>query len=268
VSAILGNHHAGGMHDAVERHHAEERSRTGLVASTIPFSNVDGPGNRFVVFLQGCNFDCAACHNPQTIPGHDPVDGEGPQRLSIDDLLADIRRATPFISGVTVSGGEATRQTAFLHALFAAVKTELGLAHLTCMVDSNGVCELGVWDDLAPVMDGAMIDLKCLDRVTHEEMTGQPNEQVLASIHHLHELDRLYEVRLLLIAGLNDDSDLLRRTAEWLASVDPRMRVKVIGFRPHGVRPHDPPLAEPTADSWRSAAAPLGAVAAFDFCIV
>ena len=58
-------------------------SVTGFVADTISFSNVDGPGNRFVVFLQGCNFDCVACHNPQTIPGHQPLEGYLPLHLSL-----------------------------------------------------------------------------------------------------------------------------------------------------------------------------------------
>ena len=81
-------------------------SLSGLVADTITFSNVDGPGNRFVVFLQGCNFDCVACHNPQTIPGHASVDGHRARRMRVDEVVADIRRAAPFISGITVSGGE------------------------------------------------------------------------------------------------------------------------------------------------------------------
>ena len=71
----------------------------GLVAGTIPFSNVAGPGNRFVVFLQGCNFDCVACHNPQTIPGHGPEDGSGPQRLGVDEVLTQIRRAEERLVG-------------------------------------------------------------------------------------------------------------------------------------------------------------------------
>jgi len=242
--------------------------RSGLVASTIPFSNVDGPGNRFVVFFQGCNFDCAACHNPQTIPGHEPVDDDGPRRLGVDELLVDIRRAAPFISGVTASGGEATQQPAFLHELFAEVKSDPDLAHLTCMVDSNGSCDFATWDGLAPVMDGAMIDLKCLEPTIHLEMTGQRNEPVRAGIRHVHELDRLYEVRLLLIAGVNDDRDLLLRTGEWLAAVDPGMRVKVIGFRGHGARPHDPPLVEPTAVELEEAAALLDSVASFELCVV
>jgi pyruvate formate lyase activating enzyme len=244
------------------------RAPTGFVADTISFSNVDGPGNRFVVFMQGCNFDCLACHNPQTIPGHGMVEGHHPRHMTVADLLSSIRRAAPFISGVTVSGGEATQQAGFVHDLLAAVRADPALARLSTMVDSNGACPLEVWDMLAPVMDGAMIDLKCLDPDVHLQITGRPNQQVLDSIGHLAGIDRLFEVRLLLVAGVNDGDDLLRRTAEWLAAVDALMRVKVIGFRAHGARPHDPPLVEPTPDALTHAAAVLRSVAPFDLTVV
>ncbi len=244
------------------------RPLKGFVADTISFSNVDGPGNRFVVFLQGCNFDCVACHNPQTIPGHRPLDGFDPMHLGVDEVLEKIRAAAPFIRGITASGGEATQQPAFLRALFAAVKADPGLAHLTCFVDSNGKTDLSVWDDLAPVIDGAMIDLKCLDSDIHRQMTGETNDEVLASVVHLHRLGLLYEVRLLLLAGVNDDAELLRRTARWLAEVDATMRVKVIGFRSHGARPQVPPLVEPTPEALLAAAHLFGEVAPFDICVV
>ncbi len=263
-------------------------SARGLVTDTIAFSSVDGPGNRFVVFLQGCNFDCIACHNPYTInvcndcgdclatcssgaltfgdDGHvawNEAACEGTDTClatcewdatpkarprEIGELLADIRRAAPFLSGITVSGGEATQQVDFVHALFSAVRADPALQHLTCFIDSNGAATRDVWARLAPVMDGAMIDLKCLDPQIHRMMTGQPNEQVLETIRYLDALGKLYEVRLLLIPGVNDDPDLLRGTADWLADLDPMMRLKLIGFRPHGVRPNERELSQPTAE--------------------
>jgi pyruvate-formate lyase-activating enzyme len=237
---------------------------TGYVAGTIAFSVVDGPGNRFTIFLQGCNFDCVACHNPQTIPH---ADGTRFER-TVDDLLTQIRRAAPFLSGVTVSGGEATQQPEFVLALFRAIKTDPALGRLTCFVDSNGACPADVWDALDPVMDGAMIDLKCLDDTIHRSMTGEPNDEVLASIRQLHTLGKLYEVRLLLLPGVNDDPALLRRTGEWLAALDPHLRLKVIGFRAHGARPHDPPLVEPTIEQREAAADVLATVAAFEICVI
>lgn len=245
-----------------------ESAQTGFVADTIAFSNVDGPGNRFVVFLQGCNFDCVACHNPQTIPGHAPVEGHHPRHRSVADLLGEIGRAAAFVRGITVSGGEATQQAEFVQELFRAVRADDSLAHLSCLVDSNGACDVEVWNRLAPVMDGAMIDLKCLDPDIHREMTGQPNDRVLASIRHLHGIGRLHEVRLLMLAGVNDDPELLRRSASWLAEVDPAMRVKVIGFRPHGARPHDPPLVAPTPEQLADAADVLRTVAPFELTVV
>ena len=148
------------------------------------------------------------------------------------------------------------------------MKADPSLAHLTCLVDSNGATDLATWDDLAPVMDGAMIDLKCLDPEIHRRMTGQPNDQVLASIRYLQQLGRLEEVRLLLLAGVNDDDALLRRTGEWLAAVDPTMRVKVIGFRRHGARPHDPPLREPSPDELAAAGGVVAAIAPFRLTVV
>jgi pyruvate formate lyase activating enzyme len=263
-------------------------SSRGLVTDTIPFSSVDGPGNRFVVFMQGCNFNCIACHNPYTINVcndcgecvHVCTTGSltfGPlgqvkwneatcagtdactavcrwdstpkaRELDVSDVLAEIRRAAPFLSGITVSGGEATQQPHFVHALFSAIKDDPRLAKLSCFVDSNGAADRDTWDSLLPVMDGAMIDLKCIDPDVHLDMTGQPNDQVLDSIRYLHSLDCLYEVRLLMLPGINDTPAMLADTATWLASIDRQIRVKVIGFRPHGVRPSELPLTQPTAD--------------------
>lgn len=236
----------------------------GFVADTIAFSNVDGLGNRFVVFLQGCNFVCVACHNPQTIPA---ATGEH-FAIEIDALLASIRRAAPFLSGVTVSGGEATQQTPFVHALFSAIKTDPDLSHLTCFVDSNGACDPETWTSLSSVMDGAMIDLKCLDPRIHQQMTGQTNDDVRASIEQLQRLGLLYEVRLLILAGVNDDPDLIDRTGQWLATIDPTMRVKVIGFRSHGARPHTPALVEPDPQALEAIASQLRSAAAFDVCVI
>jgi pyruvate-formate lyase-activating enzyme len=202
------------------------------IADVIPFSWVDGPGNRFVVFTQGCPFDCVACHNPETIPPR----GAGSRELTVPGLLEQIRVAEPYLQGVTVSGGEATAQWRFVRDLFAAVRSDARLRRLTTYVDTNGHALPRVWDRLVPVTDGFMVDLKALDPVVHERLTGRGNALVLDSIRHLPGMGRLAEVRLLLVPGFNESDDQLARTAAWLAGLDPGLRVVVIGFRRHGVR--------------------------------
>jgi pyruvate formate lyase activating enzyme len=283
------------------------RDATGLVTDTIEFSPVDGPGNRFVVFLQGCSFDCVACHNPYTIQpcidcgacvpacpsgaltfdlgrmhwdeglctGGDacieacPHDSTPKARTrTVADLLGRIRLAAPFLSGVTVSGGEATQQPGFVAELFAALRQDPATAGLTCFIDSNGDTSPQVWERLLPVTDGVMVDLKCLDPDIHHRMTGQPNDAVLASIRLLAAAGRLHEVRLLMLPGINDADALVAATGRWLAEVDPRMRIKVIGFRHHGVRPGPLPLVEPTAEQRHHYADVLSAYGAFDVTVV
>jgi pyruvate-formate lyase-activating enzyme len=208
------------------------RSTPVRLADVVPFSCVDGPGNRFVVFTQGCPFDCIACHNPETIA---PC-GPGTRLTDVGQVLEQIRQVEPYLSGVTVSGGEATAQWRFVRDLFAEVRADPQLARLTTYVDTNGHALPRVWDELLPVTDGFMVDLKALDPEVHHRLTGRSNELVLESIRYLHSRGRLAEVRLLLVPGFNDSDEQLARTADWLAALDPGLRVVVIGFRRHGVR--------------------------------
>ena len=207
----------------------------GRVADVIRCSWVDGPGARFVVFLQGCNFDCLACHNPQTIP----VSSTAARTMRVDDVLAQLRPVAAFLSGVTVSGGEPTVQVGFVRELFAAIKAsdDPDIARLTTFVDSNGHAPLAAWRALAPVMDAAMLDLKALDPSLHRALTGRTNERVLASIRELARIGKLHEVRLLLIPGVNDDEETLRATRAWLARTAPGVPIVVNRYSDHGVRP-------------------------------
>ncbi|MEX2625681.1 MAG: radical SAM protein [Ilumatobacteraceae bacterium] len=209
-------------------------STRGLVADVVASSCVDGPGNRYVVFLQGCNFNCLACHNPHTIPTRGST---GAREKDADELVTDIARAAPFLSGVTVSGGEATLQWPFVDELFRRLAARPDTAGLTRLIDSNGDADLAVWDALADSMHGAMIDLKALDPDVHEYLTGRGNDRVLRSIGHLAALDRLTEVRLLLVPGVNDTPDQLAATAAFLHETAGEAPVALLGFRHHGTRP-------------------------------
>lgn len=202
------------------------------IANTIPFSWVDGPGNRFVIFTQGCNFNCLGCHNPQTIPLHTP---RSPER-TVEELLCEIREAMPFITGVTVSGGEATMHTDFIHELFTALHETPEFETLTRFIDSNGNTTREQWEKLENITDGVMLDLKALDDEKHRFLTGNPNHLVLESIKYLHKKDLLNEVRLLLIPGQNDSDEDLALTAQWLMAVDPEIKVRINAFKSHGVR--------------------------------
>ena len=177
------------------------------VAGIVQSSAVDGPGNRYVVFLQGCNFNCAACHNPTTIGRCDgcgncvehcphqalaftdegiaydpascdhcrvcvtvcPIDADPTIRLMTPgDLVAELRPLAPFLSGITVTGGEPTLQLDGLVALLTAIKTDGELGGMTTLLDTNGTLTRSGWERLLPVLDGAMVDLQAFRFREHD----------------------------------------------------------------------------------------------------
>lgn len=246
------------------------------IAGVVRSSAVDGPGNRYVLFLQGCNFDCTACHNPTTIgrcdacgacvptcphgalsfpaPGvvaYDtascdhcraciavcPIDADAAIRVApVTTVLDEIRPLAPFLSGITVTGGEPTIQADALAALFAALKADPDLGHLTTLVDTNGTLPPHRWSRLLPVLDGAMVDLKAASADLHQRLTGHDNTQVKETIRFLSSVGKLTEVRLLVVEGVTDTDDELDAWAVFVASVDPDVPVRLMAFRHTGTR--------------------------------
>lgn len=245
------------------------------VSKILTYSIVDGPGNRLVIFLQGCNFDCTACHNPHTIgecnhcgdcvpachaDALSLVDGRivfdpltcdqcddclevcpinaNPMVRDYDvaDILELARRHRPFLSGITVSGGEPTRQLEFVVALFEAIKSDEALAGLDCFIDSNGYLDRSGWESLLPVTDGVMLDIKSFDDAVHRELTGKENRKSLRSAQLLHEAGKLYELRFLLVPGVTDGDDELDGLIDFVAGLGGDVRVRLNAFQHHGVR--------------------------------
>ena len=160
-------------------------------------------------------------------------------QMSVAEVLALLRRYGPLLTGITVSGGEATTQLPFVVALFAAIKAAPDLAHLTCLLDSNGSLGETGWQRLLPVLDGAMIDLKGWRESVHHSLTGQGRERVLASLQLLARAGKLAELRLLQVPGRSDFLDaggeLDAGLAAFLQTLGP-VPIRLNGFRHHGVR--------------------------------
>jgi pyruvate formate lyase activating enzyme len=251
-------------------------STRATVSKILTYSIVDGPGNRLVLFLQGCNFNCTACHNPHTIGECNncgdcvpachadalsmvngrivfnpltcdqcddclevcPIDANPMVReYSVENILALAREHRPFLTGITVSGGEPTRQLRFVVALFEAIKSDEALAGLDCFIDSNGYLGTAGWETLLPVTDGVMLDIKSFRDAAHRELTGKGHRKSLQSARILHEAGKLYELRFLLVPGVTDSDDELDGLIEFVNGLGGDVRVKLNAFQHHGVRP-------------------------------
>jgi pyruvate formate lyase activating enzyme len=214
----------------------------GMIARILPFSAVDGPGNRSVVFTQGCDFDCRYCHNPET-RSFDPGDPSYAARdMSVAEVFAELARYRLFISGLTVSGGECTLQPDFLHALLVSARA----AGLSAFVDTNGSLDFSERPCIVDAADAFMLDVKAWDEEDHRALTGTGNSQVLENLSFLAKAGKLYEVRTVILDGIFDARKTVIETSRVIAGIDTRIRYKLIRFRPHGVREEYKTLPAPS----------------------
>ena len=279
---------------------ADGMSAAAPVNRILPLSTVDGPGCRAAVFLQGCNLACAYCHNPETqnlctgcgacVPacpagalslesgrvrwaaercaGCDTCIRLCPRFASpkvtvmtASEVLSALAPSRPFIRGLTVSGGECTLYPDFLTELFTLARA----GGLGCLLDSNGMVPLAPLTGLMAVCDGVMLDVKAWEPVVHRALTGADNAPVKENLAFLSACGKLAEVRVVCAPDAVDVEAVLDGVAAALGPRAPSTPVKLITFRPNGVRGALAGRPSPTPEqmtAWRAYAlsAGLGAV--------
>lgn len=209
-----------------------------LVTKIIRFSAVDGPGNRSVIFFQGCNYDCWFCHNPETIA----LKNADAKKMTVDDIFDEIGSSIHFIRGITVSGGECTLHATFIIDLFKEAKRR----GLDTYIDSNGSYDFAKHPELLEVTDSVMLDVKTTSDEEHTLITRVTNRIVLKNIDTLGELNKLYEIRTVISPNMFDCEQTVRDASLRIAKY-PQTRYKLIKFRKNGVRePYKETLESPT----------------------
>lgn len=202
----------------------------GYIHSYESFGTVDGPGIRFVIFLQGCPLRCLYCHNPDTwsIKGGKPT--------TVEEIVKQVKKYRNYLQGggVTVSGGEPLLQIEFVTELFAALKAE----GIHTAIDTTGFTfdrdHTQAFDDLLTVTDLVLLDLKHIDEKKHIELTGKSNRSVLEFANYLAANNKPAWIRHVLVPGLTDDRDdlaNLRAFIDTLANVE---RVEVLPYHSLG----------------------------------
>ncbi|MUT67965.1 pyruvate formate-lyase-activating protein [Paenibacillus sp. NEAU-GSW1] len=202
----------------------------GRIHSFDTFGTVDGPGIRFVLFMQGCALKCQYCHNP------DSWEMNAGREMDVDDILREVE---PFLEyyrrsggGITVTGGEPTLQAPFVARLFAECKRRWGLH---TVLDSNGFCEPSHAEELLKVTDLVLLDLKQINADKHIALTAQPNDRIKRFAAYLNERKKPVWIRHVLVPGWTDDYKDLFELGEFIGGLSNVMKTELLPYHRMGV---------------------------------
>lgn len=204
------------------------------VHSLESFGSVDGPGVRFVVFLQGCRMRCQFCHNPDTWKTDEN------RLMTADELLSKALRYRSYWGekgGITVSGGEPLLQIDFLIEFFKMAKAE-GV-HTTIDTAGNPFTReepfFGKFRRLMEVTDLLMLDIKEINPARHRTITGFGNENILDMARYLSDIGKPVWIRHVLVPERSDYDEDLRELRRFLDTLSNVQRVEVLPYHTLGV---------------------------------
>ena len=205
----------------------------GHIHSTESFGAADGPGVRFIVFMQGCNMRCRYCHNPDTwkMGGGDEV--------TADEILKRALRFKPYWGkdgGITISGGEPLLQIDFVIELFKKAK-ELGIN--TCIDTAGNPFTkedpfFSKFEELMKYTDLLLLDLKEINPTRHKDLTGFDNSNIIEMAKYLSEINKPVWIRHVLVpehSDFDEDLDALGDFIDTLSNVD---RVEILPYHTLG----------------------------------
>ena len=190
----------------------------GRIHSFETFGSVDGPGVRFVIFMQGCRMRCVYCHNPDTWRIH------AGEEWTAEDVLKKALRYRPYWGtegGITVSGGEPLMQIDFLIELFelakkAGVNTTLDTCGLPFTTEPEWLAK---FERLMASTDLVMLDLKHIAADAHKRLTGWTNDSILACAKWLSDHGKSMWIRHVLVPGWTDDDQALEELEAFIESL-------------------------------------------------
>ena len=196
----------------------------GRISSIQSFGTVDGPGIRYVVFMQGCSLRCACCHNPETWA----LDG-GEEKKASEVFDAILRYKSYFgrQGGVTVSGGEPLLQAEFVRELFALCRQ--ACIH-TCL-DTSGCVMNAQVEALLDVTDLVLLDLKYATEALYQRYVGCSISAPVAFLDCLEKRNLPTWIRQVLIRGKNDSEEDIRQTARLVANRPNVQKTEFLPFR-------------------------------------
>ncbi len=207
---------------------------TGRIHSFESFGTVDGPGIRYVVFLQGCPLRCKYCHNPDTW-------GVGGKEYTAEQVAQQVMRYKNYFGekgGVTVTGGEPLLQIDFVIELFKILK-EKGVH--TC-VDTSGFTFRETDENcvekhkaLLEVTDLFLLDIKHIRDDGHKALTGQSNQNTLAFAKFLSDHGKKIWIRYVLVPEITDDDGLIYELKEFVDGLKTVEKVEVLPYHTMGV---------------------------------
>lgn len=196
----------------------------GRIHSYQSMGTLDGPGVRFVVFLQGCKLRCGYCHNPDTWKI-----GEGSE-ISAEEVLKKALRYRNYFGpegGITVSGGEALLQAEFVAELFALCRKE----GIHTALDTSG----SVWNQqvnqLLEVTDLVLLDIKMTEEESYQKYIGCTLKEVLAFLGELQNRKIDTWVRQVIVPGVNDTAENIGRLNQLIAGYTCVKKVELLPFR-------------------------------------
>lgn len=201
----------------------------GNIHSYESMGTVDGPGIRFVVFLQGCPLRCKYCHNPDTWNI-----GEKKVQESAEETLKKIKRYKNYFGkkgGVTVTGGEPLVQSDYVLELFKLCKKE-GI-HTT--LDTSGYIFNDKVKEILKYTDLVLLDIKSLDKNMYKDITGVELQNTLEFLKYLEEIEKTTWIRHVVVPTFTDNDELLEKTAEFISQFKNVELVEILPYHTLGV---------------------------------